>query len=266
MKNIDKINLLFQKYDTDILNKFFCGVSFLATDKIFIIILSFLCIYDRNLAIKMVLSYIISSVFVFSLKTLLKIKRPFQRNKKIKPSKLAVKSAEGFSFPSAHSQAIASVLFPVFFITQNYLFLIIILLVGFSRIYLGVHSIYDVLFSLILCYFISYFVINYSNTYLIFLSLVLNIFLILIVYINSFPKDSFIVCLSNFFAIFNILIGLKLNIQNALFSYQNLLMSSLLTTFFIILILFFIKKKSFQSFISLTIFMTINPILFNYIF
>ena len=84
------------------------------------------------------------------LKMIACVYRPWVLSDKIHPSELAVPFAKGYSCPSGHSAMSSSVLGGVAFlqrkrITVCLLFISLILLVGFSRMWLGVHTPQDVL-------------------------------------------------------------------------------------------------------------------------
>ena len=75
--------------------------------------------------------------------------RPWVLDSRIHPSELAVPYARGYSFPSGHSSMSSSVLGGLAYLVRNKkllcIFLIfLILLVGFSRLWLGVHTPQDV--------------------------------------------------------------------------------------------------------------------------
>lgn len=75
--------------------------------------------------------------------------RPWVLDSRIEPSKLAFPYAKGYSFPSGHSAMSSSVLGGVAYILrhkklQATLLIGVILLVGFSRMWLGVHTPQDV--------------------------------------------------------------------------------------------------------------------------
>ena len=80
--------------------------------------------------------------------------RPWILDSRIHPSEAAVPFAKGYSFPSGHSAMSASVLGGVSFLLKKSkfwrIFLIcLIFLIGFSRLWLGVHSLQDVICGLI---------------------------------------------------------------------------------------------------------------------
>ncbi len=75
--------------------------------------------------------------------------RPWVLDGSIQPSKLAVPYAKGYSFPSGHSAMASSVLGGLAFLLRKNkklcaILIALILLVGFSRLWLGVHTPQDV--------------------------------------------------------------------------------------------------------------------------
>ena len=87
------------------------------------------------------------------------INRPWILSDKIKPVPDAIPAATGYSFPSGHTANAMSIwggLCAWFWDEKKirYTMIILILLIGFSRNYLGVHTPQDVLFSLFAGYFI----------------------------------------------------------------------------------------------------------------
>lgn len=84
------------------------------------------------------------------LKMIACVYRPWILDNRIHPSELAIPFAKGYSCPSGHSAMSSSVLGGVAFLIRKHKFLclfliFIILLVGFSRLWLGVHTPQDVI-------------------------------------------------------------------------------------------------------------------------
>jgi len=80
--------------------------------------------------------------------------RPWVLNSNLHPSELAVPFARGYSFPSGHSAMSSSVVGGVAYLLRKNIFLCaalvgLILLVGFSRLWLGVHTPQDVVVGLL---------------------------------------------------------------------------------------------------------------------
>jgi hypothetical protein len=80
--------------------------------------------------------------------------RPWILNSSLHPSELAVPYAKGYSFPSGHSAMTSSVVGGVAYLVRNrkllcILLICLILLVGFSRLWLGVHTPQDVVCGLL---------------------------------------------------------------------------------------------------------------------
>lgn len=147
---LDVINLLFTVMGEEL---FFIGI----------LCLIFWCI-DKQFAYRICFIYVISGIFIQGLKITFRVERPFVTNTELSPVKAAKGSATGYSFPSGHVQN-TTALFTTFShrcINKIYKFLLLIpiILVMFSRMYLGVHTPLDVVCSFILTVIITL-IINY---------------------------------------------------------------------------------------------------------
>ena len=130
--------------------------------------------------------------------------RPWVLSDKIHPSELAVPFAKGYSFPSGHTAMSSSVLGGAAYLLRRkklfcILLICLILLIGFSRLWLGVHTPQDVICGLLIgigSIFIITKLINWAekkpNRYL-YLALLVNIIvvfmLIYIRYFNTYRMD-----------------------------------------------------------------------------
>jgi undecaprenyl-diphosphatase len=120
------------------------------------LLIVFLCILywcvDKKLAYKLATVFFLSSLTVQGAKVTVRIERPWVLDPSFNPVDGAIARATGYSFPSGHTQAGAA-----FFGTlgahfkQVYLkiiFFALVILVAFSRMYLGVHTLLDVAVSI----------------------------------------------------------------------------------------------------------------------
>lgn len=110
--------------------------------------------HDKHLAVKIGFAYFYSGLLVQGLKIALRIPRPWVIDPQFEPLASAKPTATGYSFPSGHSQTAAAVMGTLFMeIKQTplrVLFAVLLLAVGWSRMYAGVHTPYDVAAAIVL--------------------------------------------------------------------------------------------------------------------
>jgi len=125
--------------------------------------IAIICIFywclNKKLAYKAGFSFFFSGLTVQTLKITCRIDRPWILDPDFKPVESAIEEATGYSFPSGHTQAATSLFstLALYFKKRYVKFacVLIFLLVGFSRMYLGVHTPLDVLVSMGVTLFFS---------------------------------------------------------------------------------------------------------------
>ncbi len=149
--NIEIIKAI-QSFSNPILDRSAEYITMLGEEAFFIVIIAvmFWCI-NKKFAYRLGFILISSMVLNGCIKETLKVPRVFG-TEGIRT--LRVKTATGYSFPSGHTQGTASFWISVMSNTStkwNYILgIIIIVLVGFSRIYLGVHRPVDIIGAIVI--------------------------------------------------------------------------------------------------------------------
>ena len=153
------------------------------------------CFSSKN-GIYMFLLFGFNALISHFLKLIAGVYRPWILSDKVKPFEKALYHARSYSFPSGHAGSSASVLGGLAYILRRYkiliiLLIILILLIGFSRLWLGVHTPQDVIVGFtigLILVFAGNFIINWAeknkNNYLYLLGAVDIIAAIALVYVS----------------------------------------------------------------------------------
>lgn len=174
-----------QSFASPLLDKFFIFVSFLGSEPTYIILISLIFWnIDKRFGFRLAILFLSSMALNGILKDALHFQRPIG-NPDIRS--INVSSASGWSFPSGHSQG-AATFYP--YLWQHWphrlikvLGAIMIILIGFSRLYLGLHWPQDVAGGILLG-LIFVFIFQRIDRFLFTLSFSLQVKLFLAV---SFP-------------------------------------------------------------------------------
>ncbi|MFH1473573.1 MAG: phosphatase PAP2 family protein [Candidatus Aenigmatarchaeota archaeon] len=129
-----------------LLDPFFVFITYLGSSVFWIVAVMLLWMRGkRKASIYLVLAFIIDTVSLFFLKFLISRPRPFENLSDL--NFLSLEMDLGPSFPSGHTQRAFSgaVVLGSFYKKFSKLFFALALLVGISRIYIGVHYPFDIL-------------------------------------------------------------------------------------------------------------------------
>ncbi len=158
----------FKSIRTPILDGFFSAVTFLGHELIPIALICILywCV-NKRLAYKIGFSFFLSGLMTQCLKVTFRVNRPWIKDPDFKPVENTIDEATSYSFPSGHTQAATSVYSSLALsFKRNWLRIIcvaIFITVGISRMYLGVHTFYDVAVSMVLTLIITLFVFRFTD-------------------------------------------------------------------------------------------------------
>ena len=125
-----------------------------------VIVLGIICIFywclNKNTAYRLGIIFFSSGIAVQNLKVAFAVQRPFIIDPTLNPCQQALPAATGYSFPSGHTQS-ATALYGFFGISSakrpiKAVCFSAVFLVAFSRLYLGVHTIFDVGVSFVITF------------------------------------------------------------------------------------------------------------------
>jgi len=222
---------------SDFLNNLFIIITDLGSMQLYLILFSFFfLIFEDRITLKLLTLLIISYLTNSILKNIFKFPRPDE--KIVKP--IYTESGGGYGFPSGHSQN-STVLWIGLYLTfrKNYLMIIsivLITLISISRLYLGLHFLFDVVGGIFIGLLILLFCFKYIDKFIEqLLSLNFGIILIvsIILLLSSFFIKEFSLILNSFSGI---LIGINLS-KN--FDYVKLDFKKVLYRIFICYSIFF---------------------------
>ena len=161
-------------------------------------------IYDKKAGMRILLTICMANFLNGLLKILFCIYRPWIRDPRIKPNKMAIKDATGYSFPSGHATFAVSFLgLSGWMVREKKRWLTIVFwiycgLLVFSRNYLGVHTPQDVAAGILLgmaAIVLTGFVLHFADHYehgdrmILLGGLILMAVVILIIQAKPYPMD-----------------------------------------------------------------------------
>lgn len=145
----------FRDFSNNIFDDFFLNVTRFGEmlTPIFLICLVYWCINKKS-GIYITFSLVTSFALAFAIKIMTCIYRPWIIDSRVNPLKQAIPYAGGYSFPSGHSAnataAWGAAAISFWKYKFSLIFVLLVILVVLSRIYLGVHTLQDIIGGLLI--------------------------------------------------------------------------------------------------------------------
>ena len=133
----------------------FSLITHIGEETVFLVVAIFIfwCVSKRG-GYYVLITGLVGTVMNQALKLMFRIPRPWVYDTSFEPVGSAIEEATGYSFPSGHTQNVAGTFGCIARYSKSrpvrVFSIVIIVLVAFSRMYLGVHTLLDVLVSLVL--------------------------------------------------------------------------------------------------------------------
>lgn len=141
---------------TPFFDAFFLAITKLGEETVFLIVALILiwCV-DKKYGFYILYCGLVGQALNQFMKISFKVERAWVANPDFKPVTAAIRDAKGFSFPSGHTQIATTTYGGLALVYRKRkwlmtLFACLVVLVAFSRMYLGVHYLSDVLASLVI--------------------------------------------------------------------------------------------------------------------
>ncbi|MEG1895296.1 MAG: phosphatase PAP2 family protein [Oscillospiraceae bacterium] len=130
-----------------------------------LLICTLLWCVNKSLAYTVGTSFFLSALAVQGLKVAFRVPRPWVLDPRFLPVSRGIKAATGYSFPSGHTQVATSIYGTIGLLAkknwQRAVMLFLLFAVGFSRMYLGVHTPKDVVVSFLISISFSFATVHF---------------------------------------------------------------------------------------------------------
>lgn len=154
-----------------VLDSFFQWITYFGQE---ICILAAICLFywclDKRFAYRLGFIYFSAGLCIQTLKITFRIPRPWILDPEFHPVASAVPAATGYSFPSGHTQGGTCLFVPLALRSRKFwqkcLCILMFLAIGFSRMYLGVHTPKDVLTAMAVSLFFTAIIWKFGDSLL----------------------------------------------------------------------------------------------------